>query len=331
MTTADGPFAERSTARLAVLMPVYNAELVLREALDSVLRQTLGDFELLAVDNASTDGSRRVLERAVRLDPRVRILTCAEPGIVNALNAGLVEVRSEFVARMDADDIAAPERFAVQLRHLRANPDLVALGCRCLVVDEDGDPLEIRGTLTEHESIEEGLLGGRVSYLCHSAMMFRSHAVTVVGGYRSDVGVSEDLDLYLRLAEIGRLGNAPELAMTIRRWPESTTRRQTSEQFAWSQRGSSTRPFVAGGSPTDATSTAGSGSSPTRHTRISTASRRRSSTASGARHASTPGGRSGARRAGSPHGRCWPAACWDWLLRDGAIAVPGTAPATRWH
>ncbi len=221
--------------RVAVLMPVYNAEPFLQEAIDSILRQTLGDFELLAVDNASTDGSRAILEKAARLDHRVRVVACDEPGIVNALNAGLTRVHSEFVARMDADDIAQPGRLALQVQYLRSNEDVIAVGCRCLVVDEEGDPLEIRGSVTEHDSIQEGLLRGRVSYLCHSAMMFRAQALAAVGGYRSDVGVSEDLDLYLRLAEIGRLGNAPELAMTIRRWPESTTKRQTSEQFAWSR------------------------------------------------------------------------------------------------
>jgi glycosyltransferase involved in cell wall biosynthesis len=231
----------RSTAsmstcpRVAVLMPVYNAEPFLQEALDSILRQTFGDFELLAVDNASTDGSRAILEKGARLDHRVRVVTCEEPGIVNALNAGLTRVHSEFVARMDADDIAHPGRLALQVQYLRSNEDVIAVGCRCLVVDEEGDPLEIRGSVTEHDSIQEGLLRGRASYLCHSAMMFRARALAAVGGYRSDVGVSEDLDLYLRLAEIGRLSNAPELAMTIRRWPESTTKRQTSEQFAWSR------------------------------------------------------------------------------------------------
>jgi glycosyltransferase involved in cell wall biosynthesis len=216
-------------------MPVRNAEKYLREALDSVLAQTWEPSEVICIDNGSTDHSRSQLEEAQQRDGRVHIIDCPKVGIVNALNAGLDQVSAEFVARMDADDVALPERFERQVKYLKQRDDVVAVGCRCLVVDEDDDPLEIRGVMVEHTDIEKGLLGGIVSVLCHSSMMFRSCALRAIGRYRADIGVSEDLDLYLRLAEIGRLANIPELSMKIRRWPDSTTGRQTSDEFAWSR------------------------------------------------------------------------------------------------
>jgi glycosyltransferase involved in cell wall biosynthesis len=238
--TAAGLAAPRamtlaSNPTISVLMPIHNAERFVREALDGILEQTYRDFEVVAVDNASSDRSRTILNGIQRDDARVRVVECPEKGIVPALNAGLGFVRGEMLARMDADDTAMPTRLERQLTFLRDHPEVVAVGCRCLVVDEQDDPLEIRGLVTDHGEIERALLGGTVSVLCHSSMMFRTEAVRTVGGYRSDVGVSEDLALYLRIAELGKLANISDVVMRIRRWPESTTARQTSADFAWSR------------------------------------------------------------------------------------------------
>src|SRR5690348_17986778 len=106
-------------ARVSVVMPCYNAAPWLEAALDSVLGQTHGDFELLAVDDGSTDATPRILAEAARRDGRVRVLGGGKnAGIVAALNQGLDQARGDYVARMDADDIALPTRFVRQIRFL---------------------------------------------------------------------------------------------------------------------------------------------------------------------------------------------------------------------
>src|SRR4051794_39230969 len=95
---------------ISVVMPVYNASRYLHSAVDSVLRQTFSDFELIAVDDGSTDNSKALLEQIAANEPRLRIVSRPNTGIVGALNDGLGVARGELIARMDADDIALPER-----------------------------------------------------------------------------------------------------------------------------------------------------------------------------------------------------------------------------
>lgn len=224
-----------SSATVSVLLPVYNAERYLAEAVDSILAQTCDEFELVAIDDGSTDESSAILDQYALRDDRVRIVRRANTGIVGALNDGLAEARGEFIARMDADDVAMPQRLARQLAFMRKNRDVVAVGCGCLLIDKDDDPFNVWGQTGGHDAIEMKLLSGVASALVHSSAMFRTAALHAIGGYRDDVGVSEDLDLYLRLAEHGRLANIPDVLMTVRRYDESTSGLRTVEQRAASR------------------------------------------------------------------------------------------------
>src|ERR1051325_1151561 len=111
---------------VSVLLPVYNAERYLESALQSVLGQTFSDFEVIAVDDGSKDNSKKILERFAANDPRIRVISRPNTGIVGALNDGLAVARGEFIARMDADDVALPGRFQAQLDYLRGHPDCIA-------------------------------------------------------------------------------------------------------------------------------------------------------------------------------------------------------------
>ncbi len=113
---------------LSVLLPARDAAPWVAEAVDSVLRQTFGDFELVAVDDASTDGTGALLAEAARHDRRVRVVHGRGQGIVAALDRGLAECRAPLVARMDADDVSLPQRFAKQLEVLRDSSRLAAVG-----------------------------------------------------------------------------------------------------------------------------------------------------------------------------------------------------------
>ena len=122
--TSDSPL-------ISVCMPVYNAERYAVAAIESILGQTLGDFEFLILDDGSTDSSLEILRRYAGLDPRIRVTSRPNRGVAASLNELVNQSRGEFLARMDADDIAVPERFARQVEYLRAAPSASwwAAGC----------------------------------------------------------------------------------------------------------------------------------------------------------------------------------------------------------
>lgn len=209
---------------VSVVMPVYNCRQYVARAIDSVLAQTFGDFELLIIDDGSTDATPEILWRYAADDARVRVLTRPHGGVGAALNAGLAESRGKMIARMDADDICLPDRFTRQLDFLSNHPDHVLVGARVLLIDPDGDPLyEMEDIPEAHEQIDRMLLEARWA-IVHPTVMMRREAVTRVGGYGDDLVPVEDHDLFLRLAEIGRLANLPDVLLHYRRHAMSSVR-----------------------------------------------------------------------------------------------------------
>lgn len=218
---------------ISVCMPVYNAEPYVAEAVESILNQTLGDFEFLIVDDGSTDGSLRILEGYAARDPRIHLTSRPNTGYLVALHEMLAIARGEFLARMDADDIALPERFARQVQYLRSCPEVLALGTRILVIDPEGDPIEEQCYVQTHEDIDRSHLEPSLSMgICHPSVMVRTETLRRVGGYRPDYYMAEDSDLWLRLAEIGRLANLPDVLLKYRQHPQSISQARRAEQFA---------------------------------------------------------------------------------------------------
>jgi glycosyltransferase involved in cell wall biosynthesis len=190
-----------SAPRVSVLMSAYNAMPYLPAAVESVLGQTFTDFEFVVIDDGSADGTAEYL-RSVS-DPRMRVITQANAGLAVALNHGIEHCRGEYIARMDADDISLPERFAHQVAFLDAHPDV---GCVGTQTAPFGD-LKLGGNLnlpTEHEEIYEALATGRHG-LVHPSVMMRTDLARKIGGYWSMRVVAEDYDFFLRLGEITRL------------------------------------------------------------------------------------------------------------------------------
>lgn len=205
---------------VSVVMPVHNGMPYLKEAVLSILDQTLPAFELIVVDDGSTDATLQVLEELQRADPRIHIVRQAKCGIVAALNRGVAEAKGEYVARMDADDIAMPNRLARQEEFLRGHPECVAVGSRTLSIDPDGIPICIEFRAIEHEAIDARHLKGICS-MAHPSVMFRKNAFLRVGCYRNGFVTAQDLDLWLRMAETGRLANLPEVLLKYRIRPGS--------------------------------------------------------------------------------------------------------------
>ena len=201
---------------ISVVLPVYNGERFLAEAVDSILGQTFGDFELIAVDDGSTDRSLMILRAYEARDSRVRIITRPNTGQAGALNDGVAAARSEFVARMDADDIAMPERFRLQHEFLKAHPEIGGLGAAYQAIDETGatiGPPNVQPC--RPDEVRRALQQGGCA-LVHPVVMLRRAVVLEAGPYRGLLRPAEDYDLWLRMSEFTSLANLPDVLLMYR-------------------------------------------------------------------------------------------------------------------
>ncbi len=219
---------------LSVLLPCYNAASTLDEALDSLARQTFRDFEVVAVDDGSTDETAAILARRVGRGLPLRVLRRPHEGLVAALQTGLEACRAPLVARMDADDRAHPRRFAAQVAFLRAHPAVDVLACRVQAFPREAVRPGMRryldwlNALTTDEAIRREMFVE--SPLVHPSVVFRRERVLAAGGYR-DVPWAEDYDLWLRLYLRGaRFAKLPRVLHYWRESPDRLTRRD--ERYA---------------------------------------------------------------------------------------------------
>ena len=210
--------------KVSVVMTVFNAERYLREAVESILGQTFRDFEFIIVNDGSTDLSGEILEEFDQRDVRIRLISRGNTGIVAAANEGIAAARGQYLARMDADDVSLPERFERQVRYLDEHPECVLVGSRVVSTDPHGIPFATSEHALTHEEIDAQLLtvGGGWALL-QPATMMRLDAVRKVGGYRGAYNISEDHDLFLRLAEVGKVANLPEVLFHYRRRYDGAT------------------------------------------------------------------------------------------------------------
>ncbi len=192
--------------RVSVLLPVRDAGPVLADCMASLERQTLADFEVVAVDDGSVDGSGEALEAWAGRDRRVRVLRRPAKGLIAALNAGIEACRAPLVARMDADDVSHPRRVELQARKLEARPGVGVVSCRVRhfprrQVGEGFRTYErwLNSLMTPDAIARERFVE---SPLAHPSVMVRREVLAAAGGYR-DVGWPEDYDLWLRLLDRG--------------------------------------------------------------------------------------------------------------------------------
>ncbi|ACK67830.1 glycosyl transferase family 2 [Rippkaea orientalis PCC 8801] len=201
---------------VSVLMTVYNSEKYIAKAITSILSQTFNNFELIIINDGSTDRSLSILQNFTQQDQRIRLFNQENTGPAIASNKGLIHVKGKFVARMDADDIAFPTRLAKQVAFLEQNPEYVAVGSRVLLIDPDGWSIGPFAQKTDHEDIDAEHLAGSGGAICHPAVMIRTETLDKIGGYTEQMKSSIDRDLFLRLAEVGKLANLPETLLKYR-------------------------------------------------------------------------------------------------------------------
>lgn len=218
-----------TTPSITVLMAVYNGAEHLAEAIQSVLDQTYRDFEFLIVNDASTDDTARILADFSGQDSRIRVLENSENiGLTKSLNRGLAEARGTYVARMDADDISLPHRFAVQKKFLDEHPGIACVGSGSHIIDEHGishgtkqlptDPVLVRFYLMLKNSI------------IHPSVMFRTATIRECGGYNETIRFAQDYDLWSRLVSRGHsIANTPEPLIYYRLHHHSITQGDTKD------------------------------------------------------------------------------------------------------
>lgn len=208
---------------VSILLPVRNADLTLPAALRSIRRQTFRDWELLAVDDRSTDGSPAALLRAAEEDRRIRVLAATGRGLVDALVQSAFEAGAPLLARMDADDVMHPRRLELQVGAM-AGVDVLATRVRISGPSAEGMRTYVRwqNGLTSHEEIVGNLFVE--SPITHPSVLLRREAFERAGGYR-DAGWAEDFDLWHRLRETGaRFAKLPRTLLAWRDGPRSLTR-----------------------------------------------------------------------------------------------------------
>ena len=216
---------------LSVVMPVYNCRAYLADAIASVRQQTFTGFELIIVDDGSTDGSAKIMDAAAAADARLHIIRRPNTGLVGDLNAGLAVARGAFIARMDADDLCAPHRLATQFRFLEENESYAAVGSAVDVIDPAGRRLKTMRLPPAHDDIVQELLAGNGGAMIHPAVMFRASAIAAVSGYDpAFAGYGEDWDIFLRLSAHGQLANLAEVLLQYRMHPQSYNHTRRGEQ-----------------------------------------------------------------------------------------------------
>lgn len=207
-----------SGPKISVVMGVYNAEKFVRASVESVLAQTLGDFEFIIINDGSTDSSGRILSSF--RDPRVKLIHQENKGLIASLNTGVKMARGEYVARQDADDLSHPERFRRQAEFLDSHRDVAIVGTASVHLTEFGDEVKVYSMPVQDDAIKKALSSGIIP-ICHASFMCRRGILEEVGGYREKLRLVEDYDLYFRIADRYGMANLEEPLYKVRMHPAS--------------------------------------------------------------------------------------------------------------
>jgi glycosyltransferase involved in cell wall biosynthesis len=223
--------------RISVEMPVRDGARWLGEVIISVQAQTLADFELIIVDDGSSDDSPRIVQTSARSDPRVRAIRQKRLGLVAALNRGISESRGQFIARLDADDLAQPQRLQQQSEYLNSHPEIGLLSTWAVQIDEQGSSIGLLKPPTHPEKLAPLL--ARANPFLHSSIKFRNTVIRKVGLYRPASEGAEDYDLWMRMSSSSvthrsrvRALFSARLVQRAARAPLAGTRDPTSELTA---------------------------------------------------------------------------------------------------
>ena len=206
---------------VSVYMPAYNTENYIAEAIESLLGQSFTDFEFIIADDGSEDKTAAIVAEYAAADQRVRLIRFAEhESQLRTRSAAFVATKGEFVACMDSDDISSRDRLLKQVRYLKENPEVGAVGVHCQVVDENLQPMYYREPPERHALILlDCFLGPQDASFVHASLMMRRSLVVEVGGYDEKTPYGMDYDLMTRMLGLTKFANIPERLYIHRRRP----------------------------------------------------------------------------------------------------------------
>jgi glycosyltransferase involved in cell wall biosynthesis len=206
---------------VSVIMPVYNSERYLREAIESILNQTFKDFELLLITGSSTDGTDIILERFQEKDRRIKIIYEEQEGLVAALNMGCILAKGQYIARMDTDDRCLPQRLERQVKYMKSHPEIGILGTWARYIDESGQQVDSARTLTNPKLIGFHLYFANC--IIHSSVIMRREILENLGSYSLEALHAEDYELWSRAMGITMISVLPEILLESRIWSGSVS------------------------------------------------------------------------------------------------------------
>ncbi|MEJ2883522.1 glycosyltransferase family 2 protein [Pedobacter sp. GR22-6] len=216
--------------KVSVLLPTYNCAHLISDAIQSILDQTFKDFELLIVDDGSTDNTGEIVAR-FSYDARLKYHLKPNTGLGDTLNFGIDLSLGEYLIRMDSDDISLPDRFDILVNYMDLNPTIGMCGSEVAYFIENihTEKLYYRKFPTIHEEIVDGLLN--LSHaVCHPSIIFRKDVVMAAGKYQMK-GVGEDLDFFLQMSKKGKLANINKCLYLMRMNPNSITHTRWAECY----------------------------------------------------------------------------------------------------
>lgn len=217
------------TPKVSILLPVYNTELYIKEAIQGVLAQTFTNYEFLIIDDGSTDTSQELIQSFN--DKRIIFIKHEKnQGLIATLNEGVMRAKGVYVARIDADDIwTSIQKLEKQVMYLDNHPECVVVGTWANTINETG---QITGTIRNpiHDNSIRQLLLIK-NYLIHPSTLFRKESCVKAGVFHSDEKYVEDYGLWLRMGMLGTFANIPEYLMSYRIHKKSITQSKNKEQI----------------------------------------------------------------------------------------------------
>ena len=218
-----------SNPKISVIMPAYNVEKYIAEAIESILNQTFKDFEFIIIDDGSTDRTWEIIQEYSKKDSRIiAFKNKRNLKICKTLNKGIEIARGKYIARMDADDWSYPDRLEKQYKFMEENPEIVISGGTMEVCNEKMEVLNQRKYNLSDEAIRKKLF--RYSPFCHPCTIYKKRVAKKMGGYNEYLFDAEDYDFYFRLGLYGKFGNLPDVIFKLRTRSQSVSQARLRRQ-----------------------------------------------------------------------------------------------------
>lgn len=212
---------------VSVILPVYKGEKTVRQAVNSILEQSLQSIELIAIDDGSPDNSWEIIKSIT--DNRIRCVKQENVGLAGTLNRGISLAKGKYIARLDQDDLSLPERLEKQFRHLENNQNTALVGTWSQIYEEDVPSKRFHKFPITNECLKFALLFDNP--FVHSSVMFRTDAIRAMGGYCEDPSRQppEDFELWSRVSRNYKIENIPEVLTVYKEYPQSMSRKYDSQ------------------------------------------------------------------------------------------------------